>query len=795
MAQSNQHKPPGDAFLRKVDAWHRSLARNMALRNPGLPISDLNAAARRTLVLAVFLRMAEDRCLEPPGQLRALSRQEDLFAHFAGVLCPQAGDKYNCGLFQFRDQEDAAEQPDRIGPRLTLDDDVFRAILNGLCETSIIPARTCEDNTTPGTTAPMQVETLGAVYERLLGKTVRASGGVYYTPSYIVEYIVNQTVKRRIEGRSPAQLADGNNAFRILDMACGSGAFLLGAYQCLLDHALKWYVENDPAKFGDAVCPTPEGGWRLTLAQRQRILTTHVFGLDVDPEAAELTRLSLLLTLVEGVTSPYNTIPDLSLNILCRNALAELLPADLGRFACVIGNPPYRRELDYKPLLDQIAETAWGAKYRTPRMDLWYYFLHRGLELLQPGGVLSFIVNSYWTAGTGADKLIAALREEAHVDEIFSLGKLSVFPRVAGQHMVIRVTNAVRDEPATIKLAEGPAGTSAEEFVRGVVSTKVFTKRADQLFRSGKVDLRPSSDTLLARLDRLPHLETLGRVRQGIAENPASINRKTNARHGGRFQVGEGVFALRPQEAALLRLSEAENKLLRPYHDLCDLGRYWLSPEPSLRLIYSTPGTCPDIERYPGLRDHLARFQAIMAARRETRKGTNRWWHLHWPRDEAIWKSPKILSLQMGRRPAFVSADDPVYVPFSVNVFVPGPGVREHLHYLAGLLNSRLMWTWFDHHAKRRGAGLEINGNVLQKAPIRRVDFSEPADIQRHDRLAALVERRMCQQQAFRRAGCPADRVVVQRQINAAEREIDQLVYELYGLADEEVEFVEQATS
>src|SRR5207244_4959345 len=118
----------------------------------------------------------------------------------------------------------------------------------------------------------------------------------------------------------------------------------------------------------------------------------------------------------------------------------------------------------------------------------------------------------------------------------------------------------------------------------------------------------------------------------------------------------------------------------------------------------------------------------------------NGWWHLHWPRDEKIWESPKILSVQMGPRPQFVPAPNPCYVPFSANVFVPSPERKEHLNYFAGILNSKLFWKWFTHRAKRRGVGLEINGGVLAKAPIRTIDFSDPREKALHDELVALVD-------------------------------------------------------
>ena len=134
---------------------------------------------------------------------------------------------------------------------------------------------------------------------------VRKAGGVYYTPAYIVDYIVKQTVGRQIEGKSPAQLAGGKGKppFRVLDMACGSGSFLLGAYQCLLDHCLKWYIEHNPERHKKAVYKDPRNGhWRLTIGEKKRILTTHIFGVDIDAQAVEVTKLSLLLKVLEGET-------------------------------------------------------------------------------------------------------------------------------------------------------------------------------------------------------------------------------------------------------------------------------------------------------------------------------------------------------------------------------------------------------------------------------------------------------------------------------------------------------------
>jgi len=184
-----------------------------------------------------------------------------------------------------------------------------------------------------------------------------------------------------------------------------------------------------------------------------------------------------------------------------------------------------------------------------------------------------------------------------------------------------------------------------------------------------------------------------------------------------------------------------------------------------------------------------------MDARRETQKQSNCWWHLHWPRDEHLWQAAKIISIQMGSRPSFVSAVRPTYVSFSTNVFVPNSRTKESLHYITGILNSRLLWKWYQHYAKRRGAGLEVNGNVLSRSPVRCIDFAKPDEVKEHIRVVELVQQMLDLNRRLRIAKITHERTALERQIEATDREIDRLVYELYGLSDEEIRTVEEATA
>ena len=311
-------------------------------------------------------------------------------------LFQHADDRYNSGLFHFHKEKDGPEEPDNFTLKLNIDDKTIKQIISQLyypdCpyEFSVLPA-----------------DTLGQVYEQFLGKVIRLTkghqakiedkpevkkaGGVYYTPAYIVEYIVQQTVGKMLDGKTPQQVgaltstwkpAKSRPLLTVLDPACGAGSFLIGAYQKLLDWHRDWYLKDGPGKHQDRTYEASSGDWRLTTTERKRILLSHIYGVDIDSQAVEVTKLSLLLKVLEGENqetfgrqlkmSPARALPDLSNNIKCGNALIgpefydgqqagrfdeeEALRINAfdwrtefaairqdGGFDAVIGNPPYVR--------------------------------------------------------------------------------------------------------------------------------------------------------------------------------------------------------------------------------------------------------------------------------------------------------------------------------------------------------------------------------------------------------------------------------------------------------------------
>jgi len=311
-------------FLLSLDKWRMYLATSISLNNKQLDEEEINFVVQQTLDRIIFLRIAEDRGVEPYGNLQQTIKQGKFYNNLFDLF-KDADDKYNSGLFDFK--------KDRISKTLEIENKIIKTVISQL----YFPE-------SPYEFSVLSVEILGSAYEQFLGKQiridsahrarieekpeVRKAGGVYYTPQYIVDYIVKNTVGKKVEGKTPEQVS----RLKILDPACGSGSFLLGAYQYLLDWHKNFYTENGKTtKSRKDSLLTPEGS--LTTAEKKRILLNNIFGVDIDLNAVEVTKLSLLLKCLEGETqasishqmSMFNerVLPTLDNNIKDGNSLID----------------------------------------------------------------------------------------------------------------------------------------------------------------------------------------------------------------------------------------------------------------------------------------------------------------------------------------------------------------------------------------------------------------------------------------------------------------------------------------
>lgn len=413
-----------DDFLDSLDDLRTKLASNISKLNTNLSVRDLNFAVQHIIDRIIFLRVAEDRGIEDYGVLRNACSGGEFYKNIVEIF-KKADGKYNSGIFDFT--------KDKITPNIKIENKVFKELINDLYYPK-----------SPYEFSVISIEIIGNAYEQFLGKTitigaghkakielkpeVRKAGGVYYTPEYIVDYIVANTLGETIKGKKPEDIAK----IKILDPACGSGSFLLGAYKFLLNYHKEYYNKHSKSKFKGSKEKVLNENGELTLWIKKRILQNNIFGVDIDNNAVEVTKLSLLLKCMENETpasiadnqSLFNerALPSLDDNIKCGNSLigsdfyqADTLNLDLetqfkincfdwkkefseifknGGFDIVIGNPPYvdsEEMVKSSPLVREYCASNYK-EVAKGNWDMYCIFSYKGISLLKNGGFFSFII-------------------------------------------------------------------------------------------------------------------------------------------------------------------------------------------------------------------------------------------------------------------------------------------------------------------------------------------------------------------------------------------------------------------
>jgi len=823
------------AFLSEIETWRDALARNLALRNPDLSQRELNYAVQVTIDRIIFLRICEDRGIEPYGRLRGLCNGGGTYGRIK-ALFHEADARYNSGLFHFADERGRAGGADRLTLELTIDDKPLKDILKRLYypespyEFSVLPA-----------------DILGQVYEQFLGKVIRLTsghravvedkpevkkaGGVYYTPTYIVDYIVRNTVGRLLEGKTPKQAAD----LRILDPACGSGSFLIGAYQYLLDWHLKEYAEH-PEKHRKELVQGRAGEWQLATAEKKRILLANIYGVDIDAQAVETTKLSLLLKVLEGETSDTiesqlsflheRALPDLADNIKCGNSLigpdfyddqqlglagvgeeeryrinvfdwetefSEILgkavPEEKRGFDAVIGNPPYVKEYTNREPFVQLAHCSRSCYYEG-KMDLWYAFACLSLDLLRSGGLHSFIATNNWTTSAGASILRSKILSEAQILSYLDFGGLMVFTTASIQTMVYVVQKATVPHHGIVALGNIGSRASSADVANALAELPVPTSG---ILTWGEVEisdrtpgqpftfLDDKTSRVVSRLAAAEYRLAASDVSTGIDVHQDFVAERHLAKLGSSSRVGDGVFILSKAELDAMSLSPEERAVVRPFYTTSQLCRYAGNPANDLWIIYSDKDVCRRINSLPHLKAHFDQLAPIITS-------DNGPYGLHRPRDGRFFVGEKIISLRKTSRPCFTFTDFPCYVSQTYFVLKPSD---INLKYLTGVLNSNACHFWLDRMGKKQGEALQVDKAPLLRIPIPHPTRNGASDPETPAKLASAVDEMIRVRNALRSSRTGQDKSALERMLAALQKRINRMVYDLYGLTDDEIAVVE----
>ncbi|UYN87581.1 MAG: N-6 DNA methylase [Cyclobacteriaceae bacterium] len=753
-------------FLSSLDNWRTYLAQSISSNNKEIDEDELNFIVQQTIDRIIFLRIAEDRAVENYGNLKTTLKgdcYQNLF-----LLFKEADQKYNSGLFDFK--------KDKLSENIKVDNKVIKNIINDLYYPE-----------SPYEFSVLSVEILGSAYEQFLGKVirltpahhakieekpeVRKAGGVYYTPQYIVEYIVESTLGKLIDGKTPKEISK----IKIADPACGSGSFLIGAYQYLLDYHKNYYSENGKPSKGKKDSPlTPEGN--LTTSEKKRILLNNIYGVDLDFNAVEVTKLSLLLKCMEGETSAsianqmklFNerVLPTLDDNIKSGNSLIDLDFYDgqldfggerkikpfnwkkgfpevfkNGGFDLIIGNPPY---VLVSPELfsDEVIEYFKRFKVSEYKIDLYHLFIERGLGLLKPNGSLGFIVPSTWMTQKFTDRLRKFVLEQSSIDEVLHFD-YKVFDQADVFTEIIILNNSKPSIDHKIKfIREEGSVTSGKVIASNVMSE---TQKSFLKIESYAIDIRSLTreGKIVAKIIKsFPALEQIARASLGAQAYNSSKHSKS--------EIENRVF-------------HSDKKLSKEYlPELAgnDVGRYTLERKKGQWIKYGS------------------------------------WLHDYRSMD---WLTgPRILIREItGKDPYKIQGTytEDTYCNYKTILNVnPSDKTNFSMKYLCGLLNSKLLSFIFKNSSNKIEANSfpRLSVGDIKKLPIKDIDFKNKDEKTKHDEIIKLVDEIMKLNMDLKSINL-ADKIEqVQNRIDYLNNRIDKIVYELYDLKQSDIAIIEK---
>lgn len=707
------------------------LSKNITKLNVSKNLSEeeLDESVQRVLDRLIFIRNCEDRELDPKtlisnyreweskGKGHLIKSLRDTFAHF--------DDEYNSKIFA-----------NHLCDELDIDNEVLHEVIEGLYHTKDQESYDF---------AIIDADVLGTIYEQYLSHILkktekrakltenhlhRKEQGIYYTPTYIVDYIMRSTLGAKLRDKRIDV-----EKIKVLDPACGSGSFLIKAFDLLNDY----YKENDE-NYKQTQLDVKSG---IPFKTKSRILKNNIFGVDLDKQAVEIAQLNLLLK----ITEKGHRLPLLEQNIKKGNSLIddegiaessafkwEEKFKDIleeGGFDVVVGNPPYINAIQLSKTVSKEVKDYWRHKYYSAKgaYDIFILFFEQSLRVCKEGGFVSFITpNKYLSSpyGVALRKLVS---KNYKVVKILDLSKVKVFddPSVYPVITVIQKTKPSK----TYKI-----------FTERIYSEDVNDKETFEI-SSRNLTLLPDCNWGVVLSENVGIIEKifdqskpLAEVATAQATSTASeadeYSQYINENNQGIFLINTGTIDRYRTSYGIVKLTNKGKKLARPFLDTSKIS--------------------------------------------DQRRN--------------LYTSPKIIISKLALRiEGFLDAKGE-YASINTNcIHTPQEGYS--LKYLAGLINSKLISFVYS----ELFSGLRMGGGYFQfQAPQLRVLPIVGASDGEQRKVSALVDKIMLLYDDLNKIGDKKtdDRTIIEEEIDKIDAEIDNVIYEIYGITDKEKKIIEK---
>lgn len=791
--------PPDKAFLTDLDdektGWRILLAKDIKKYNPDLSSDFITSVIQLIIDRFVFIKVLSDREIEDDFLTQviehidkaSLKSDESIINDTCKDLFAKMDKTYNGSVFEKRKELDSVKLSNK-----TLHS-ILKTLLpeNSRYNFKVIP-----------------VEILGIIYEQFLGKIVittdkrasieykpevRKAGGVYYTPQYIVDYIVEKTVGKTL---SKCKTITDLMNIKICDPACGSGSFLLGAYDKLIAWTIDYYfkkIKNDKEitkKENELFYQDINGNIRLTAKIKRDILKSCIYGVDIDAQAVEVTKMSLSLKALEDTKHDelYNEVnlfheavlPDLSENIKCGNSLIstdiyglfqevssdeekKLNPFDWsssgnkndntnkitgkgfpeiinkGGFDIIIGNPPY---ISIEELTKKQGD-YFLEKYQTTkgRVNTFSLFLERTDLILKKDGISGFIVSNRILTNTQLDSLRNFILTKFSINEIVTFKKM-VFKDASVDTIVLLYNKSDKmDNNIEIKIdrSKNNINNKANNFLKA----STWLSNPNYIFN---LEQNESLNHIFDKIEKVStSLENICEVKDGIILGSIKdlflSDRKNDSRYE-KFLEGNCVSRYNTKwdgKWICYDKNLIEEELKRKYNE------------------------------FKGIKSNYEEFK------KKSRPGI-------WLRDKNVFTQPKIITRQNAKRIIGTFDNSNYFVKNSLHCTLE-KDKRYSLKFILGILNSKMMDFYFQNKIGKTGELFsQMKIEYIKQLPIVKYEFIKQ-DL--YDKIISNVDNIIAENERLNNSTLETETNTIIRKIGFLDSEIDKLVFELYNITDE----------
>ena len=730
------------------------LINGLTTDNPMTAPIDIVPISQKLLDRILFIAFAEDNGLLPVQSIKKAIEHIDpyeskpIYQNVKGLFsavnkgrAPLKITAYNGGLFAPDKQLDKLIMNDELCKGfLKIADydfygDISVTVLGHIFEQSISDLEEITAQIQNG-------ENLQQITKQTSVSGKRKRHGIVYRPNHITAFIVQHTLEAHINQRFDAVLAtfatrkddseilwnekekpakgkehenelafwrewqDTLKTIKIVDPACGSGAFLVAAFDVL---------QLEYQKVNERIAELTAHFSVFDL--NKEILNSNLFGVDLNSESIEITKLSLWLKTAQRGTKLENIDNCLQVGnslgfaspvqedgFCWQNNFSKIMKS--GGFDVVLGNPPYVKMEFLTPIKSYLTENYTVA---SDRADLYAYFFELGFKLLKPNGMLGFISNAtFFKTGSG-EPLRRYLQTNATLQKVVDFGDLQVFEGVTTYPAILIFQNAKPVDDSQIQMLA--LTTELPEKLSEYFALNHGVMAHSQL----KNDSWQFEDARLSQLrDKLTNgFSTL----KNIYGSPCM---------GLQTGLNEAFVIDGETKKRLISQDPNSAELLKPFLEGKDLKK-WHSQSRDMWIIY-IPKNRIKIDDYPAIRDYLMQFKEKL----ENRATKQEWFELKQAQENytAHFENSKIAYCRFMPHPLF-HLDTQNYYPNDAIYFIPETG-----YYELGLLSSKLFWFLLISDALTMSGGFyQVLGHMLEKLPI------PPATPEQKTKIGELAQR------------------------------------------------------